>query len=147
MKTMILKVLASSIFYFTCSNAFAACTISDTGAGTIRLQPTSGSTSTIQLDIKCDAEFNIRFDSQNLVDSSGNSTLKNESALAYTKLKNTIDIKYELSGDAGSQWQLIKNQKKKAKQSYVIVARLGSVNLASLAAGDYRDRITITMDY
>ena len=147
MKTMILKVLASSIFCFTCSNAFAACTISDTGAGTIRLQPLSGSTSTIQLNIKCDSEFNIRFDSQNLVDSSGNSTLKNESALAYTKLKNTIEIKYELSGDAGSQWQLIKNQKKKAKQSYVIVARLGSVNLASLAAGDYRDRITITMDY
>ena len=147
MKTMILKVLASSIFCFTCSNAFAACTISDTGAGTIRLQPTSGSTSTIQMDIKCDSEFNIRFDSQNLVDSSGNSTLKNESALAYTKLKNTIDVKYELSGDAGSQWQFIKNQKKKAKHSYVIVARLGSVNLASLAAGDYRDRITITMDY
>ena len=147
MKTMILKVLTSSILSFACSNAFAACTIADTGAGTIRLQPTSGSTSTIQMDIKCDSEFNIRFDSQNLVDSSGNSTLKNESALAYTKLKNTIEIKYELSGDAGSQWQLIKNQKKKAKQSYVIVARLGSVNLASLAAGDYRDRITITMDY
>lgn len=147
MKTMILKVLASSIFCFTCSNAFAACTISDTGAGTIRLQPISGSTSTIQLNIKCDSEFNIRFDSQNLVDSSGNSTLKNESALAYTKLKNSIDVKYELSGDAGSQWQLLKTQKKKAQHIYVIVARLGNVNLASLAAGDYRDRITITMDY
>ncbi|WP_171539740.1 hypothetical protein [Acinetobacter terrae] len=144
---MILKVLASSIFCFTCSNAFSACTISDTGAGAIRLQPLSGSTSTIQLNIKCDSEFNIRFDSQNLVDSSGNSTLKNESALAYTKLKNSIDVKYELSGDAGSQWQLLKTQKKKAQHIYVIVARLGSVNLASLAAGDYRDRITITMDY
>ena len=147
MKTMILKVLASSIFFFACSNVFAACTISDTGAGTIRLQPTSESTSTIQLNIKCDSEFNIRFDSQNLVDSNGSSTLKNESALAYTKLKNSIDVKYELSGDAGSQWQLLKTQKKKAQHIYVIVARLGSVNLASLAAGDYRDRITITMDY
>lgn len=103
MKSIILKILASGIFSFMSSQAFAVCTISDTGAGTIRLQPTSGSTSTIQLDIKCDAEFNIRFDSQNLVDSSGNSTLKNESAAAFTKLKTSIPVRYDLSGDASSQ--------------------------------------------
>ena len=144
---MILKILASSVFFFTCSSAYALCTISDTGAETIRLQPNSGATSTIQLNVKCDTAFNISFDSENLLDSSGNSILKNEAALAYTKLKKTIDVKYDLSGDAGSQWQLLANQKKKAAHSYVIVARLGTVNLANLAAGDYHDHIIINIDY
>ena len=147
MKSIILKILASSVFYFMCSQAFAVCTISDTGSGTIRLQPTTRSTSTIQLDIKCDDEFNISFSSQNLVDSSGNSTLKNESAAAFTKLKTSIPVRYDLSGDAGSQWRLIINQKKKAKHSYLIIANLGTVNLASLAAGDYKDRIAVSIDY
>lgn len=147
MKLIILKILVNSTFYFICSQAFAVCTIFDTGAGTIRLQPTSASTSTVQLDIKCDSEFNIRFDSQNLVDASGKSTLKNDAAATLSKLKNYIDVQYQLSGDAGSQWQLLENQKEKAKHSYIIVANLGTVNLASLAAGDYRDRISVSIDY
>lgn len=89
---MILKVLVSSLFYFACSHAFSACTISDTGAGTIRLQPSTAATSTIQISVKCDTDFQIVFESTNLIDSSGQSLLKNIQAFGYTKLRNTIQV-------------------------------------------------------
>ncbi|OTG93534.1 hypothetical protein B9T24_13735 [Acinetobacter sp. ANC 4654] len=147
MKTMILKTLASSLFYFACSHAFSACSISDTGAGTIRLQPSTGATSTIQISVKCDTDFQIVFESTNLIDSSGQSLLKNIQAFGYTKLKNTISVQLALSGAAGSEWRMLKTQNKDINNHYIITAQLGNVNLAQLAAGEYRDRISITMDY
>ncbi|OTG88853.1 hypothetical protein [Acinetobacter sp. ANC 3813] len=144
---MIAKILAAVFIVFTCSSTFAICTISDTGAGVLRLQPNSGETSTIQFNIKCDDAFSIQFNSQNLQNSNGQSFLKNESALGYTKLKNTLDIKYDLSGDAGAEWNKTISQNKKANHTYTILARLGAINLESLAVGDYRDRITVNIDY
>ncbi|WP_445344577.1 hypothetical protein [Acinetobacter bohemicus] len=144
---MILKVLVSSLFYFACSHVFSACTISDTGAGTIRLQPSTAATSTIQISVKCDADFNLSFDSLNLIDRSGQSLLKNIQAFGYTKLRNTIPVQLVLSGAAGSEWRMVKTQNKDINNNYIITAQLGNVNLAQLASGEYRDRILITMDY
>lgn len=147
MRKFFLKIALTCILLFIYSDAFTACTFSDTGAGMIRIQPTTGSTSTLQIRVKCDTDFNIRFSSQNLLDYSGQSILKNETAGRYTKLKNSISVQYDLSGNAGSQWQVAKQQQKNRQHQYIVIARLGMVNIANLVAGDYKDQINIEVDY
>jgi len=147
MKKATLKMVLGLSSLFIYSYTSAACTFSDTGAGMIRIQPTTGSTSTLQIRVKCDTDFNIQFNSQNLMNNSGQSLLKNDEAGRYTKLKNSIPVKYDLTGNAGSQWQVSQQQHKNAQHQYVIIARLGVVNLANLVAGDYKDQINIDIDY
>lgn len=145
-KIFLKRILIGSLLMIS-FDTFATCTFSNTGANIIRIHPTTGSNSTLQINVKCDTDFYIRFNSQNLLDHSGQSRLKNESAGHYTKLKNSIAVKYDLSGNAGSQWQVSKQQQKNKQHQYVIIARLGTVNIASLVAGDYKDQINIEVDY
>jgi hypothetical protein len=140
------KMIVAVFILFTCSRTFAICNISN-GDGMIRIQPTSGATSSIQFNIDCSNAFSIIFNSQNLQNNDGQSLLKHDSTTTYSKLKNTIDVKYDLSGDAGREWNKIIPQQQKVSHTYLIIARLGTVNAESLAAGDYRDRITLHIDY
>lgn len=147
MKKTVFKCVLCYAALSISSNSFAACTMSNTSSGMMRIQPSTGSSSNIQIKVQCDTDFNIQFNSQNLINNSGQSLLKNEDAAGYTQLKKSILVKYDLSGDAGEQWQIPKRQQHDKQHQYVIIARLGTVNVANLVAGDYRDQINISIDY
>lgn len=147
MKKIIYTCVLSSTALLISPHIFAACSISNNAGGMIRLQPSTGSTSNIQIEVKCDTDFNIQFNSQNLTNDSGQSLLKNWNAATYSKLGKSINVQYDLSGSAGQQWQTLKRQDPHQQHQYVIIARLGTVNIANLAAGDYLDQINISIDY
>ncbi|WP_168419423.1 hypothetical protein [Acinetobacter towneri] len=86
------------------SATLAMCRMSDIGAGQIRLQPVSGSTSTTGVSVECDRMFTIKFDSQNMLNMNGESMLKGQH-LSYAGKNNHIRVKYSLHGDAGMLWQ------------------------------------------
>lgn len=142
----ILLILLFSGFSMVSSATLAMCRMSDIGAGQIRLQPVSGSTSTTGVSVECDRMFTIKFDSQNMLNMNGESMLKGQH-LSYAGKNNHIRVKYSLHGDAGMLWQKNVLQHKKSKHHYIIKAELQNFNAARVRAGDYSDSIMITVDY
>ena len=97
----ILLILLFSGFSMVSSATLAMCRMSDIGAGQIRLQPVSGSTSTTGVSVECDRMFTIKFDSQNMLNMNGESMLKGQhdegeelidTALREFKEESTIDL-------------------------------------------------------
>ncbi len=103
------------------------------------LSYTYGSQAATSFKVSCDHAYGIRFSSENLRDSSGNSYVTN----GVNKLRTRMTI----SGAGNNLWNVSIPQSASSNNKYVIFVQLAERPSALTTAGTYTDRIYIDLAF
>ena len=114
------------------------CQIDRMSTTQLRLNGTYQSQAATSFSVSCQSNYAIKFNSRNLVGSSGNSYLMNEQNY---KLRTQMNI----SGASDSRWNTPLSQRAGDNQKFVIWVQLIDRPSARTPAGVYRDNLYISL--